>query len=220
MNRALYVILIAFLLTLGFQARAFTYANDRDVQVKPLWEAKRPYDGRDWTLYAFNVVNAYGTNLKRGSYDVTRYCPRYRSLSENQKTNFWVYLVSAMVKYESSFNPLTRYTESTMGIDQVTKRQVVSEGLLQLSYQDGLWYTFCNQFNWATDKYLSPTSSRKTILSPYKNLRCGIRILDRLVGRKQYIAFNSGHYWSVLRPANPKEALIRGLTNTIPFCKR
>lgn len=196
------------------------HAIDNDVEVAPLWEAGRKNDGRDWTLHSLDVVKTYGANLMAGAKDVRQFCPRYQFLSENQKANFWVYLVSAMVKYESNFNPLTRYRESTLGIDSVTKKPVYSEGLLQLSYQDQRPYPFCNEFKWSSDKYLSAKNPRKTILSPYKNLKCGIRILDRIVGRKKYISFNSGHYWAVLTPKNQARARIAALTNRISFCQK
>jgi hypothetical protein len=68
---------------------------------------------------------------------------------------------------------------------------------------------------------LSRTDPNKTILNPYKNLTCGIRILNRLVERKGAISFASGHYWSVLMTSHPnsKVSQIKALTSAISICK-
>jgi hypothetical protein len=189
------------------------------VEYAPLWEAKRATDGRSWTLFAFDVVQNYGNNLLAGSDDMGNFCPNYSNLTSNQKLNFWVYLVSGVVKYESGFNPLSRYQESTMGTDPITGQPVWSEGLMQLSYQDTQGYPFC-EFNWSVDRNLSATDPKKTILDPYINLKCGIRILNKIVGNKHLIAFNSGHYWSTLKPQNSSEQNIQKLVNQIPFCQK
>lgn len=190
--------------------------------VAALWEKPHPDDGPDWTSYAFEVVRDYGANLIAGTSDTKDFCPAYSTLNKDQKISFWVYLVSAMTKYESGFDPTNRYKESTMGTDPVTKQPVYSEGLLQLSYQDSRNYSFCNQFDWEKDKLLSPRDPRKTILDPYKNLNCGIRILNQIVGSHKAIAFGSGHYWAVLKSSSSHHRIkeIQALTNQILFCRK
>ena len=107
-----------------------------------------------------------------------------------------------------------------MGTDPVTHQHVYSEGLLQLSYQDSLNYSFCNEFDWKKDRHLSPGDPRKTILDPFKNLSCGIQILNRLVQRHQLVAFGSGNYWSTLMPNGyGKVRSIKALTHQIAFCR-
>src|SRR5688500_8529696 len=80
--------------------------------VRALWEKPNPVAGPTWTSYAFAVVRDYGGNLLAGSGDVTNFCPAYHSLNREQKISFWVYLVSAVTKYESGFSPVNRYKES------------------------------------------------------------------------------------------------------------
>lgn len=186
--------------------------------VPPLWEAARS-DSAGWTTFSYDVVKTYGASLMTGTTDMSNFCPNYFNLSDNLKRNFWVNLISAMVKYESSFNPTTRYVETTMGTDPITGSQVASEGLLQLSYQDSQSYSFCNEFNWEVDKNLSVNSPQKTIFDPYKNLKCGIRILNRIVYNKKMISFSTGHYWYVLKPVSTALPKIKTYTNSLPFCK-
>lgn len=157
-----------------------------------------------------------------GTEDVESFCPTYYTLSYDQRVNFWAYLISAMTKYESAFNPLSRYKETTMGTDPITGQAVYSEGLLQLSYQDSRNYSFCDEFDWSVDSKLSPTDPRKSILDPYKNLKCGIQILNHQVMRKNLIGVGSGAYWAVIKSNSSynKIAQIKGLTTQIPFCKK
>lgn len=188
----------------------------------PLWEDARPDDGPQWSDYVYNLVKSEGVaeSLLPGSQDITDFCPNYKNLSNDQRANFWAVLVSGVVKYESAFNPLNRYQESTMGTDPITGQPVYSEGLLQLSYQDIQGYPFC-QFDWSKDKYLSPKDPNKTILNPYINLDCGIRILASQVHRRGRIALSSGVYWSTLKVNGRYNKLpqIEAITKAIPFCQ-
>jgi hypothetical protein len=183
------------------------------------WESAQP-DGFKWTEFTLQTLATATHSLENGARDVQSFCPNYANLTSARKLNFWGVLVSAIVRYETGFNPLARYRETTMGIDPITHQRVYSEGLMQLSYQDVTGHTFCNQFDWQTDARLSPTDPRKSILDPYKNLRCGIQILDWQVARHGAISFQGGQYWAVLRAGSRKAAQIRALTNQIPFCQR
>lgn len=189
------------------------------LQVPPLWEAARGEVSRAWTTLAANLIKSEGSNLIKGTSDMPSFCPTYNRLDENGKINVWVYLISAVVKYESAFNPVSRMREN-LGTDSVTHLPVYSEGLLQLSYQDARGYTFCNEFDWGRDRSLAGNDPRKTILDPIKNLRCGIRILNRIVGKHNAIAFNSGHYWSTLMPKHSAVHSIRSIVNSMALCRR
>lgn len=189
-----------------------------NVEVPPLWEKARPSDGRSWTLHSFKIIDTYGDALINGSSDIKQFCPSYSALTRNLKLNFWTYLVSAVAQYESAFDPTNRYQETTLGTDAITKQPVWSEGLLQLSYQDVTAYSFCHEFDWAHDKLLSAKDPKKTILDPFKNLSCGIRILNSQVRKKDLIAVSG--YWSTLSPTNKytKISAIKAVVNTIAFC--
>jgi hypothetical protein len=188
--------------------------------VAPLWEKAKSEQGPSWSQFAAQIILTEAPDLMKGTADVQSFCPSYFHLTTDEKVNFWVYLVSAVVKYESGFEPTSRLREIGLGTDGVTHLPVYSEGLLQLSYQDQQGYPFCNEFDWAHDEVLSPTDPRKTILDPIKNLRCGIRILNKVVGRHNLIAFDSGHYWSTLMPKHSPEHSIQSMTNLISICRK
>ncbi len=188
-------------------------------QAEPLWEAKHPQSGGRWTEWTVQTLQADGSHLLAGSKDMSDFCPAYGSISTEQKLKFWTFLISAVAQYESGLEPTLRYRESSMGRDPVTGQHVYSEGLLQLSYQDRQAYPFCNEFDWQMDRSLTVTSPQRTIFDPHKNLRCGIRILDQIVGRNGRISF-SGHYWATLKPHNSAKRAIQALTNQISFCQK
>lgn len=184
-----------------------------------LWESAHS-QGRDWTAYLFDLIQQQTPDLVQGAEDVTQFCPRYYQLTTNERINFWGLLVSGIVKYESDFDPTSRMRETTMGTDPVTGKQVYSEGLMQLSYQDGRNYAFCDQFDWNADKSLSPSDPNKSILDPYKNLNCGVKILAQQIKHRNRITLSSGVYWNVIRAGGSRNkiAQISALTKKMPGC--
>lgn len=180
------------------------------------WESSSHPERKGWSTYAIQIADEELDNLDQVQ-DAGTFCPKYDSLSRQQKTNFWAQLVAGMSYYESGWNPLSRYKETTMGTDPITGQPVYSEGLLQLSYQDIRGYSFC-EFEWSKDKYLSATDPKKTILDPYKNLHCGIKILASQLARKKNIVLSSGLYWAVLRKGNSTVPKIATITKKLTFC--
>jgi len=137
--------------------------------------------------------------------DVQEVCPNYKILSTTEKDQFWLAFFQGLSYVESSWNTRARYVETTMGKDMVTGKQIVSEGLLQLSYQDLKIYG-CN-FDWAHDQPLDaadPYHSEKTIFDPARNLRCGMIIFKRIVARRGVIFTRS--YWAPLLESRSNRA--------------
>ena len=192
-------------------------------QYTPLkWETNVK-DGVRWSLMIYQVLLAEEPLLIQEKVsDMTLFCPRYAQITSLQKMNFWGQLISAIAKYESGWKPTTRYVETTMTEpDLVTGAQVVSEGLLQLSYQDMLNHPGVCHFNWEKDQLLSPTDPKKTTLDPFKNLQCGIRILARQIRSKKAIAISKGAYWSVIKidSSHQKILQIAAITKELSFCR-
>jgi hypothetical protein len=183
-----------------------------------LWEAANT-EAVKWSLYVQSMFKGVVKDTVNAADDMVRFCPKFNSLNENQKVNVWGMLVSAIVKYESGFDPTSRMKETTMGIDPVTGMNVYSEGLMQLSYQDITGWSFC-AFNWSKDKFLSAKDPKKTILNPYINLDCGIRILAEQVARKHNIVVGSGAYWAVIKENGRYQKIqeIASLVKTVKFC--
>ena len=148
-------------------------------------------------------------------------CPRFRTMSEEERRGFWVYFFQALAGAEAGLVPtaVVRHTESEVAVtDTVTNRRVRSQGLLQLTYMDADRYG-CD-FDWEKDKGLGEKDPNKTILQPRNNLVCGIRILkNQLVdARKQLVTRSS--YWETLRPGTAGYRVFSKQMTNVPVACR
>jgi hypothetical protein len=146
-----------------------------------------------------------------------KFCDAWIDLNRDERKQFYADLLYAIAYPESNYANLSMYIENSLGKDAVTGLPVVSEGLLQLSYQDVRGYPKC-QFDAKKDLaalhddlsghdrggFLSHHPERDT-LNPYKNLSCGVAIVDKLLTSYPQVEFADmlGKYWSTARRASP-----------------
>ena len=162
--------------------------NYKDAQ--PLWETKVK-DGLSWTNYVMKSLDSLGPDmLNVVPADTDLFCPRFPQMTHEERKIFWTFFISAMAKFESGFNTNSTYQES---FSDSSGQPVVSRGLLQISIESGNAYG-CG-FSQASDLH-----------DPFKNLSCGIRILnrwlkndDRFAGYVDSKWRGGARYWSVLR---------------------
>ncbi|QDK37701.1 hypothetical protein [Bdellovibrio sp. NC01] len=183
------------------------------------WETSSKPERTQWSLYLQDIITNQWNSLLAGSSDITTFCPKYYSLDNDHRANAWAALFVGVAKFESAWDPTTRFHETTMGNDDITGLPVYSEGLLQLSYQDIQGYPFCD-FNWTKDKNLSATNPKKDTLDPYKNLYCGVGIMAKIISKKNQITVSSGAYWSTLRSGGSYQHIseIAAIVKKLPFC--
>lgn len=185
------------------------------------WESKTKPERKAWSDFAFQVISEEYQRLNRAA-DIEYFCPRYSSLSKEQRINVWGQFFAGVSYFESGWSPTSRMQETTQGTDKITGQPVYSEGLLQLSYQDVQWASYC-EFEWPKDKNLASSSPQKTILDPFKNLSCGIKILARQIDKYKYIVMAKNVYWAVLRdPAVGKYSKVSQIatyTKKLSFCQ-
>ena len=185
------------------------------------WESKVS-GSNAWSKYIYNYIKTSEPQMlgQNVADDIETFCPKYRSLSDDQRSNFWGQLFAGVAKFESGWKPTSRMVETTMGTDPITGRQVASEGLLQLSYQDEGSYRLDCGFDWSKDKNLTDADPKKTILDPYNNLKCGISIMAKQLKNKRAIALSSNVYWAVLKINGKytKITEIAAVTKQLPFC--
>ena len=72
------------------------------------WETSAHPERQAWSQYLQYLVLNDWSSLLNGASDMKNFCPKYNSLSNNQKANAWAQLFVAMAKYESAYNPLSR----------------------------------------------------------------------------------------------------------------
>ncbi len=152
---------------------------------------------------------------------VKPFCPRFHQLSEADKRAYWAYFFQALAGVEAGLIPTedVRHTEPEVAIkDPVTKRQVRSEGLLQLAYMDADRYG-CD-FDWEKDKQLPEKDPARTILQPKNNLTCGIKILNTQLIVKGKPLVSSASYWSTLQPRTVSYRLfLKQMANVPDVCR-
>jgi hypothetical protein len=189
-----------------------------------LWE-KTVTAAKGWTQIIYSVIKKEESYLlgQNVADDVELFCPNYRKLNEEHRMNFWGQLFASLAFHESSWNPVSRMVEKNFIYnDSVTKMPVVSEGLLQLSYQDEESYRLDCGFDWSKDKHLSAKDPKKTILDPYNNLRCGIKIMSAQLKKHRSITLSSNVYWAVLKTNGrySKIAQISAATRSLKICQK
>lgn len=182
------------------------------------WEEGKA-DRKAWSNYLFSLIDQEAPDLINGAQDMDLFCPKYSRLLRAEKVQFWAQLIVQLSKYESRYNPVLRYHEKGRK-DAVTGRDLYSEGLLQLSYQDKTMMPHCH-FDWERDKNFSGTDSRKSIFDPFRNLRCGVLILNRQLHRFDKIVLNGSAYWAVIKGNSQysKIPAIQKHLNSLSYCK-
>lgn len=178
--------------------------------IRARWDSKQPTAGPIWSKHVYDSIPTIAPNLlAKNPGDIAQFCPAYASLSTADKKNFWVYLLSAMTELESNHNPAVTYTEK---FTDNNGEFIVSRGLLQISIE-------------SANGYGCGFSNAQEIHEPLKNLTCGLRILNRFLGKDTQLAGKSlttgswlggARYWAVLRA--PKVTTIQGWTKALRMC--
>lgn len=154
--------------------------------------------GKDIGKYIIEQIE-YNYPILKTANDIKIFCNR--KLTDKQQINVLAEVISQMSLYESGWNPKTDFTEKSMGIDKITGKQVVSTGLLQLSYQDTQWYK-------DEAKRCGVDYKKSNLYDAKVNLCFGIGIMTKLVKNKSKIVLTSP-YWSVIRdPSTGKKSKI------------
>jgi Transglycosylase SLT domain len=192
-------------------------------QFEPIiWEKSDP-TRKEWSKMIYSVIENEERSLLENNVakDIHTFCPQFDSLNQAQRINFWGQFFAALAKPESGWNPTSQMVESNQGIDPVTKNQVMSEGLLQLSYQDEKSYDLDCGFDWGRDSQLAQNDARKTILNPLLNLRCGVKIMAHRLRKDSVITKETGVYWAVLRKNSrgSKISTIATMTKSLKICQ-
>ena len=171
----------------------------------------------EWDVVIEKALPADFLTSRKVAGDVKPFCPRYRSMSDGGKREFWAYFFQALAGAEAGLKPTAsvRHTQPEVAVkDTVTKKVVRQEGLLQLSYMDADRYG-CD-FDWKRDKNLPVKDPDKTILQPENNLLCGINILNyQLVTRRKPLLTKTS-YWVTLRPGTMSYGLFKKQMTNVP----
>ena len=203
---------------------------DNKVQsVPPIsWEQKRGPIAKEWTKATVEGVTALFASFDKAE-DSVLFCPKYKTLTKEQKITLWTEMFSAIAFFESSWDPINRMEESQTSFpdpDPVTGNPVTSEGLLQMSYQDTVNYAhwlgkgWCG-FDWQKDRLRGANDPLKTILDAKINLSCGIKVMANQIERRGSVILSSGVYWAVLKRGGTYSRVeqITAMTKKVQGCQ-
>ena len=149
------------------------------------WDA-RP-EAAQWTHATLVAVAAHDDVLaSRVPADIAAWCPNYKNANMMERRSFWAGVLSAVAKYESSFNP----NASGGGGRYI--------GLLQISPRS------------ASHHGCSATSA-KALKDGVANLQCGVEIMANAVGSDGVVAGKGnrgvGRDWMPFRKAKSRNEM-------------
>lgn len=172
-----------------------------EITYKLSWE-KYP-ENRPWTIFVNNLISTEAISVFNTAQDIKEFCPKYFGLDMGDRVHVWAEMISAISYYESAWKPGTKFDEPKLGYPSL--------GLMQLSYEDLPNHPYCK---------FEKGNPDKSILDPYLNLDCGIRILKTQISRKGKIVIRSGAYWSVIKEGhkNNKVPLIKKMVLATGLC--
>ena len=166
----------------------------------PIAEKKEELGGATWDP---GVEKALPADMLSGkaAHAVAGFCPNFAREREADKRAFWAYLFQALAGAEAGLDPTTtvHHTDAVLQrVDRITHRAVRQEGLLQLTYDDQIRYG-CD-FDWNHDRRLPQKDARRTILTPERNLTCGVHILENQIIRQGKPLVSRSSYFATLQP--------------------
>lgn len=160
---------------------------------------------KEWSAFLYKSLNSELFGAYNSAQDNERFCPKFKSLTKEQKAHVWSEMWVWIAYHESGWKPGTKYFEKTMGY--------YSEGLLQLSYIDKDWAPYC--------KFPRKQDAQESILDPIINLDCGLKIMREQIKKKGKIIVSSGVYWAVIKEGGGYQKIdaITAKTKALSFCK-
>lgn len=179
------------------------------------WDSQS--QGDLWTEYVFKALNELGAPLLAISEvgDAKEYCPRFASLTEAERRQFYIMLISSMARFESGFKPELKYQESFKDSDG---RYIISRGLTQMSIE-------------SANGYGCKIARAEDLHDPETNLRCTVRVLAKWIPQDKMIGsygispktgkeahLGGGRYWAVLRKTSESRVRIQAKTKALAFC--
>lgn len=168
-----------------------------DYQPATRWEHKR--GNEMWTRAAMIAVGQHNGGLDSVvPRDIGTWCPAYAQNSPTLRRAFWVGMMSALARYESTYNP-----------------RAVGGG--------GLWFGLLQIYPDTARRYGCRARTGDDLKDPAMNLSCAARIMARTVARDRAIALNDGRWRGVAADWGPmtsraKIAEMAGWTARQDYC--
>ncbi len=165
------------------QAEIEIAAKPQPPKAAPMGIPRMRWDGKPgakaWTRSSLNAMKGHGAPLTRMvPADIDGWCPAYRTAGPDQRGAFWVGMMSALAKHESTYRP-----------------GAVGGG--------GKWYGLLQILPATARGYGCKARSGAALKDGSANLSCAIRIMAKTVPRDGVIATKSGRWRGVAADWGP-----------------
>ena len=136
-------------------------------------------DSESWTLAALGALKSHGSQLEQTvPRDIENWCPAYADNPPHLRRAFWVGMISALVKHESTYRP-----------------EAVGGG--------NLWFGLMQIFPDTARRYGCHATTGEALKDPEDNLSCAIRIMNVTVARDNAIAIRDTRWRGVAADWGP-----------------
>ncbi len=157
-------------------------------------------DARLWTRAALSAITAHGNGLEEiVPRDIAAWCPGYPQAPAHLRRAFWVGMMSALAKHESTWRP-----------------EAVGGG--------HLWYGLLQIYPDTARRYGCRARTGAALTDPAENLSCAVRIMAVTVRRDNAIAVHDGRWRGVAADWGPmtsraKRAEMAAWTREQSYCQ-
>ncbi len=136
-------------------------------------------DSDSWTRAALSALRSHGSDLQDTvPRDIENWCPAYEENPDHLRRAFWVGMMSALVKHESTYRP-----------------EAVGGG--------NLWFGLMQIFPDTARRYGCHATTGEALKDPEDNLSCAIRIMNVTVPRDNAIAVRDSRWRGVAADWGP-----------------
>lgn len=188
MNKVIYILFLTWAISCAVNQRAEEKPNHpaQNQSVELAWQ------NAEWDRYLYNAIATYGHNLltiKPG--DHLEFSDNY-PVAISDIGLFWAKIFVVLAKYESNWNPQTKYQEK---FPDAKGKRVVSRGLFQISKEST-----------EQARYGCKWKNEEELHDAQKNIECAVKVADALFGADKRIGGKVGgswkglaRYWSAVR---------------------
>lgn len=136
-------------------------------------------DSDSWTRAALSALRTHGSEMERTvPRDIATWCPAYEDNPPHLRRAFWVGMMSALAKHESTYRP------TAVG-------------------GPNLWYGLLQIYPDTARRYGCRATTGRALLDPEDNLSCAIRIMNVTVPRDNAIAVRDSRWRGVAADWGP-----------------
>ena len=161
---------------------------------------------KEWSTALVGYLNEKFDSFDKAK-DSSFFCPKFSSLTHDQKVNVWAETLVWVAYYESGWNPKS----ASVDVGTQDNKDSWSIGLLQMSVTDQANYGFPFGYSY------------NDLLLPAPNLRLGVAIMAKQIERRGAIVLtkpDSAIYWSTIFKGGRYDSSqsIAGHVKKLTFC--